>query len=194
MSMERGFPVVLSSPSGGGKSTVAHALIERLSYVKRSRSMTTRAMRAGEKAGVDYDFVSREEFDRVRRAGGFIEWAEVHGNEYGTPKSFLEEECNRGNLPLLVIDVQGGLNVRKVCPDALLVFLMPPSIEEVEKRLKNRGTEHENDAKIRLMNAPGEIAVAPEYDYIVVNAELDKAIDQLRDIIETERRKRAHKV
>ena len=153
--------------------------------------MTTRPIRNGEKSGEDYDFVSREVFDQVRRDGGFIEWAQVHGNEYGTPKSFMEEECARGNLPLLVIDVQGGLNVRKACPDALLVFLMPPSLEEVEKRLKNRGTEAEKEADIRLKNAPGEIAVAPEYDYIVVNAELDKAIDQLRDIIETERKKRA---
>ena len=170
---------------------MANALVARLPYLKRSRSATTRPIRPGEKAGVDYDFVSREEFSRVRDAGGFIEWATVHGNEYGTPRSFLDGECRKGNLPLLVIDVQGALNVRKACPDALLVFLMPPSLEEVEKRLKNRGTEREKDAEVRLRNAPGEIAVAPEYDYIVVNAELDKAIDQLRDIIEKERNKRA---
>lgn len=183
--------MVLSSPSGGGKSTVAQALVEKIPYLKRSRSLTTRPRRAGEKDGVDYDFVSRDEFSRVRDAGGFIEWAEVHGNEYGTPKAFLEEECSAGNLPLLVIDVQGGLKVRSARPDALLVFLMPPSIDEAERRLKNRGTEAEKDAQLRIRNAVGEIAVAPKYDYIVVNAELDKAIDHVRDIIETERRKRA---
>ena len=170
---------------------MAKALVERLPCIKRSRSMTTRPIRKGEQDGVDYDFVSREEFTRIRDSGGFIEWAEVHGNLYGTPRLFVDTVCAVGNLPLLVIDVQGGLAVRASCPDSLLVFLMPPSIEEVEKRLINRGTEAEKDAKLRIMNAPGEIAKAKEYDYIVVNAELDKAIDHVRDIIEKERQKRA---
>lgn len=191
MSVKRGFPVVLSSPSGGGKSTVAAALVKQLPFLRRSRSTTTRPIRAGEVAGVDYDFVSPQEFSRIRDGGGFIEWAQVHGKEYGTPRSFVDSICESGDLPLLVIDVQGGLSVRKTCPDALLVFLMPPSIEEVENRLKKRGTEAENEAELRIRNAPGEIAEAPKYDYIVVNAELDKAIEQVRDIIETERRKRA---
>ena len=191
MSGARGFPVILSSPSGGGKSTVASALLAKLPFLSRSRSCTTRAMRAGEKAGVDYDFITKEEFARIRDSGGFLEWAAVHGNEYGTPRAFIEEECRAGRLPLQVIDVQGGLQVREARPDALLLFLMPPSLEEVEKRLKNRATERKEDAKLRMRNAPGEIAAAREYDYIIVNDNLDHAILQACDIIEKERKKRA---
>src|SRR5687767_7223695 len=123
----RGFPIVLSSPSGGGKTTIAEAAMKELPWLTRSRSVTTRA---AERNGVEYDFVSPAEFDRLVAADAFVEWAHVHENRYGTTRAFVESACREGRCPLLIIDVQGGRSIRKALPEALLIFLMPPSMAD----------------------------------------------------------------
>ncbi len=162
-----------------------------LPYLVKSRSVTTRAPRGDERNGVEYDFVSNEEFDRMIAAGGFIEWAKVHDNRYGTARAFVESACAAGRCPMLIIDVQGGRSVRQALPDAMLVFLMPPSMADIERRLRGRATESEAALAVRLGNARGEIAASPEYDYTVVSDALDLAIRQTRDLIEFERASRS---
>ena len=178
-----GFPVVLSAPSGGGKSTIAARLVAALPFLRRSRSVTTRPPRAGEAAGVDYDFVSPDEFARRRAAGAFAEWAEVHGHAYGTEKAFMDAEGAAGRCPLLVIDVQGGRAIKAYDPGALLLFLMPHSLTELEARLRARSTESAEAVERRLRNARKEIAEAHAYDYIVINDRLDDACEQARGLI-----------
>lgn len=187
----RGFPIVLSSPSGGGKTTIGEAVMKELPYLVRSRSTTTRAIRGSEVDGVDYDFVSPEQFDRLVAADAMVEWAHVHGNRYGTSRAFVESACAAGKCPLLIIDVQGGRSLRRAVPESLLIFLMPPSMAEVEARLRGRGTESEAALEVRLRNARGEIAASPEYDYTVVSDGLDLAIRQTRDLIQFERVRRS---
>lgn len=182
----RGFPVVLSSPSGGGKTTIGEAVMKELPYLVRSRSTTTRAPRGSEVNGVDYDFVSPERFDSLVAESAMVEWAEVHGNRYGTSRAFVEATCAAGQCPLLIIDVQGGRSLRRAVPESLLIFLMPPSLAEVERRLRSRATESEAALEVRLRNAKGEIAASPEYDYTVVSDALGLAISQTRDLIQSE--------
>lgn len=179
--------MVLSAPSGGGKDTVAAALLRQLPELAKSRSTTTRAPRPGELDARAYEFISRGEFDRRREAGGFAEWAEVHANAYGTDKAFVHETCAEGKSPLLLIDVQGGMSMRAFEPRTLLIFLMPHSLEELERRLKARETETAQALETRLGNARREIAAALQYDYTIVNQELGLAIDQVRQVIQRER-------
>lgn len=178
-----GFPIVLSAPSGGGKSTVAGALVASLAYVRRSRSVTTRPPRPGETAGADYEHVTPEAFARMRESAAFAEWAEVHGHAYGTTRAFVDGECAAGRCPLLVIDVQGGLAMKRADARALLLFLMPHSLEVLEARLRERRTESPEALATRLRNARGEIAEAVKYDYIVVNESLDLSCRQAERVI-----------
>lgn len=173
---------MLSAPSGGGKNTVAAAVLESSRLLVRSRSVTTRPIRAGEQAGRDYEYVSRDAFETMKAGGEFAEWAFVHGHAYGTPKRFLEEACASGKCPLLVIDVQGGMEIKGHDPRAVLFFLMPHSLEEIERRLRERGTESEEQVEIRLRNAREEIRAASNYDYLVLNESVELAA---RQIIET---------
>ena len=176
---------VVSGPSGVGKGTLVALLRERLSCLGLTVSATTREPRPGEKDGVSYYFLDDAEFDRRVAAGEFLEWAWVHGHRYGTLRSEVERVLASGSSVVLEIDVQGGLSVRASMPDAVLVFVEPPSVEELERRLRGRGTEDESQIETRLQNARSEMDRAPEYDVRIVNDDLDRACSELEEVIHT---------
>ena len=174
--------VVLSGPSGSGKSTLAQRLLERPGLrLKVSVSATTRSPRPGEQPGRDYFFVTREQFERMR--GELLESAQVHGNDYGTPADPVRRAMAEGTCVLLVIDVQGGLQVRKRVPGALLIFVQPPSLETLEARLRARGTDDEPTIERRLTGARRELELAASYDVHVINDDLERAVDDLAAIL-----------
>jgi guanylate kinase len=186
----RGMMVVVSAPSGGGKSTILRAVMERMDGISYSISATSRPPRGGESDGKDYFFLSKEEFERRIEAGAFLEYAEVHGNYYGTPKEWIEKRLAQGNDVALDIDVQGGMQVKRICPrDTLLIFLMPPSPQVLEKRLRGRGTDPESQIAVRLANAACEMEHWKHYDYVVVNENLEAAVRTVENIIHAERRR-----
>jgi guanylate kinase len=175
--------IVLSAPSGGGKSTVIHALREMDASLVYSVSATTRPPRPEEREGVDYYFLSRESFlDRIQ-ADAFLEWAEVHGEMYGTLRSEIERALSRGKIILLDIDVQGGLAVKEKIPGAVLIFLYPPSLEVLGSRLRKRGTESEETLRIRLDAARQEMEVGKQYDFQVINRDLKETVLDVFTII-----------
>ena len=176
---------VVSGPSGVGKGTLVALLRERLSCLGLTVSATTRSPRPGEKDGVSYYFMDDAEFDRRVAAGEFLEWAWVHGHRYGTLRSEVERVLATGASVVLEIDVQGGLAVRAAMPEAVLVFVEPPSAEELERRLRGRGTEDEAQIEVRLANARAEMAHAPEYDVRLVNDDLERACAELQQVIQT---------
>ncbi len=174
--------IVLSGPSGSGKSTLANRLIA-LPHVrlKVSISATTRSPRPGESHGRDYFFVTKEQFERM--GDELLERAQVHGNDYGTPADPVRRAMAEGSCVLLVIDVQGGLQVRKRVPGALLIFIEPPSLEALETRLRARGTDDEPTIERRLTGARRELELAASYDVHVINDDLDRAVDELAAIL-----------
>jgi len=180
---KRGTLFVISSPSGGGKSTIISHLLEQEDNLYYSISATTREPRPGEKDGKDYHFFSKEEFKKKVRKNEFIEWAEVHNNFYGTLKSEIDDALKRGENVVLDIDVQGGESIKKIFPDSVLIFLMPPSLEELEVRLKNRGTESELSLKQRLNAAKYEIEHAGMYNYQIINDSVDDTVNKVKTII-----------
>ena len=173
--------VVVSGPSGAGKSTVTGRLLGQPGIRARpSVSATTRPPRPGEEHGVHYFFMPRPEFEAARDRGEFLEWAEVHGNLYGTPTGPIKESLARRECVLLVIDVQGGHSVRRQVPNALLVFIDAPSLEVLERRLRDRGTDDEPTIRRRLENARREIEVGHrDYDVVIPNHDLDTAVAEL---------------
>ncbi len=179
----RGLLVVFSGPSGVGKDTVLDALKRTYPRFRRCVTSTTRPRRSYEQDGVDYTFLSASDFHRQIEQGGFLEWAEVHGNLYGTPKQWVEDRLEEGVDVILKIDVQGGAAVRRVVPDALLVFVVPQSMEELERRLRARGSESEDEVNTRLVNARAELEQIPFYDYVVENDSVTEAAEELKAIL-----------
>jgi guanylate kinase len=176
-------PVVLSAPSGAGKTTIARALVEREEDFAFSVSATTRSKRGKEVHGVDYWFLSREDFGEMIGRGELVEWAEVHGDLYGTPLSSLAKAGEGGRHVILDIDVQGARQIREVVPEALLLFILPPSVDLLLSRLEGRGTEGEAAIRRRLMTALKELEAADAFDHFVVNDDLERAIGEVRRLI-----------
>ncbi len=182
-----GFLLVLSGPSGAGKGTLVDRLIALRPECVFSVSATTRVQRSNEQGGVQYEFVTREEFERRRSAGRFLEWAEVHGHLYATPARFVDENVKAGRVVVLDVDVQGGASVRRARPDAVSVFIYPPSIDALRQRLLKRNTDAPEVVERRLKNAPGELKQYREYDYLVMNDDLESAVGRLIAIVDAER-------
>jgi len=178
---------VVSSPSGGGKTTLAEATIVRVPGVTRSVTSTTRPPRPGEQEGRDYHFLSAAEFEAQRAQGEFLEWATVHGNRYATSRQGVARLRDQGLDVLLVIDCQGAASLRKQGVAASYIFILPPSLEELERRLRRRNSEDEATLRRRLAIAREEMAHYPLYDYVIVNDELGSATAQLQAIIIAER-------
>lgn len=173
---------VISGPAGVGKGTVVKRLIERRPDLALSVSATTRSPRPGEVDGVSYYFMTDPQFDDLIASGGFLEWANVHTHRYGTPRAQVEDKL-RGNSLILEIDPQGAFSVRRAMPDAVLVFIAPPSMEELRRRLVGRGTEDAADIERRMSDAQTEMAVRDRYDEVVVNNEIEDTVDRILAII-----------
>jgi guanylate kinase len=186
MTVPKGLPVVLSAPSGAGKSTIASRVIEENPNIVQSISCTTRSPRPKEKDGEHYHFVSDQEFKKRIKEGDFLEWAEVHGNYYGTPRSALEAQLNKGNDVILTIDVQGALSAKRFYPHGIYIFLIPPSWESLERRLSSRGSEDPKAIEIRQANARKELSYLSHYDYLVINDKLESAVHDVNAILRAE--------
>lgn len=180
------FPVIFAAPSGAGKTSIAHALAERRSDVEFSISATTRAPRVYETDGVDYHFRSESEFRKMIDDGALLEWAQVHGNFYGTPRRNLEDARDRGRFLILDIDVQGSRQVKDAVPEAVSIFVLPPSGAELARRLTSRGSEERAVRERRLRAARDEIRAASEFDYVIVNDSVDRAVDLVEAVLAAE--------
>jgi guanylate kinase len=183
----RGLLFVVSAPSGTGKTTVVEKLVTKVSDLALSRSYTSRAARSGEADGVDYNFITRARFEEMIEANAFLEWADVFGNYYGTCAADVEALLARGEDLVLVIDVQGARQVRRHRPDTVGIFVLPPSYEILERRLRGRSKDTEDAMQRRLRTARAEVAAFTEYDYVAINDELDACVDRLRSIVIAER-------
>jgi len=183
----KGCLLIVSGPSGAGKTSIAQPVLAALDRISMSISLTTRKPRAGETDGVDYHFITEEEFDRRTAAGEFAEWALVHGCRYGTSRATIDRAIEQGNDLLLDIDVQGAEQIKKAYPDAVSVFLLPPSREHLEGRLRGRGTDDESTVQRRLEAACREISSMAGYDYVIVNEYLPAAVEQFLTIVRAER-------
>lgn len=180
---------VISGPSGSGKGTLIKRLLEEQKGIASSVSATTRPPRTGEAEGKDYHFLSEKEFERKLSEGEFLEFARVHGCYYGTLNTEVEQKLNEGVDVILEIDPQGAFQVKEKKPDAILIFIKPPSVEDLEKRLRGRGTESEEVIRRRVNDAQNELKQESKYDYVIINKDKDKASKELLEIIESKRGK-----
>jgi guanylate kinase len=187
MSSSRGLLFVISAPSGTGKTTLVERLVQILPNLRLSRSYTSRPARAGERAGVDYHFISRADFETMIAGRAFLEWADVFGNLYGTAVDDVEHMLADGQDVVLVIDVQGARQVRQRGTDHTAVFVMPPSFQVLERRLRGRSADAEPAMRRRLETARAEVSSYREYDYVVVNDDLESTVVRLQEIIAAER-------
>ncbi|MCB1960208.1 MAG: guanylate kinase [Rhodocyclaceae bacterium] len=182
---------IVTAPSGAGKTTLVGGLLQRDPQVQLSVSYTTRPPRPGEQDGREYHFVDVARFQTLRDDGAFLEWAEVHGNYYASSRVWLREQTAAGRDILLEIDWQGAQQVRKVFPDAVGIFLLPPSMEELERRLRGRGTDSDEVISRRLLAARGEMRHVGEFDYVIINKQLDDALDDLAAVVRAARLRNA---
>lgn len=181
--IERPFPVVISGASGTGKTSVVEKLLSSDGRMVRAITATTRPIRRGEEDGIDYHFMTEAQFAKKIAAGYFAESATVHGQSYGVPKVSISEGLNKGKWVVMNVDVQGGLSIKEAFPSAILIFILPPSMEALTERLTGRGTDSEDEIVKRLKNAENEMLVAPKYDYVVVNDEVKDCTKRLLSII-----------
>lgn len=194
MEKEKGLLIVLSGPSGVGKGTVCAALRQRTKELIYSVSVTTRAPRKGEVDGVNYFFKTKQEFEQMIRNNELLEWAEYVNHYYGTPRAYVDEQINKGNHVILEIEVQGAMQVKKKYPQGIFIFLTPPSMEELKNRIISRGTETDDSIKNRLQAAQAEIELMEQYDYIVVNDQVEKACERIMAILTAEQCKQERKI
>ncbi len=190
MTNKKGLLFVVSAPAGCGKDTILEQLFKKTSNAVYSVSATTRAPRPGEVDGVHYYFLTRERFREMIDNGEVLEYTEYCGNYYGTPKKGVEELLKQGRDVILKIETEGAMNIKRLYPEACLVFILPPSMEVLKTRLKNRGTETEETIERRTKQAYNELSAAADYDYFVVNDELSEAVDDLSAIIRAEKLRR----
>ncbi|WP_096269940.1 guanylate kinase [Paucisalibacillus globulus] len=187
---EKGILFILSGPSGVGKGTVRKELFERKTELRYSISMTTREIRPGEVDGVDYFYKTNEEFEKLIAEGKLLEYAKFVNNYYGTPKDYVVETLDKGHDVFLEIEVQGAMQVKENFPEGVFIFLFPPSLDELKNRIVNRGTEKEDVILNRLKEARNEIEMMDSYDYVVVNDDVEKAVEKVQSIIQAEHCKR----
>jgi guanylate kinase len=180
---------VVAAPSGAGKSSLVKALLELDSRVQPSVSHTTRPPRGQEKHGREYFFVPAEEFDTMVLAGAFVEWAHVHGQRYGTSRKAIEERIAQGADVILEIDFQGALQIKRIFANAVLIFILPPSWEELRSRLERRGEDSPEVIELRLKNAASEMAQAREFDFVIINELFERALFDLKAIVHAQRLK-----
>lgn len=185
--MSKGFLLVISGPSGSGKGTVSNELLNRNEDVVFSVSATTRKPRVNEKDGLNYIFLEEERFKSMVENNQFLEHAFVHNNYYGTPSEFVMEQIDKGEIVLLEIDVQGALQIKKNYKEAVFIFLLPPTMDELKNRIIKRGTESEEDINTRFENAFVELDFVGEYDYFVVNEKVSEAVSNIETIIKAEK-------
>lgn len=184
-----GLLFVVSAPSGAGKHTILSNVRRNDPSIEYSVSVTTRKPRENEAEGIDYFFVERAEFERMIAAGELIEWAEVHGNLYGTPRRQLTELLATGKDFILELDVQGKRNIDASGMDAISIFIMPPDMQELERRLRARGTEISEAITVRLQNAEEEVSAQSEYDYVIINYDVEQAVREFETIVQEERKR-----
>jgi len=183
--------IVVAAPSGAGKSSLVKALLELDSHVHLSISHTTRAPRGQEKHGRDYYFASQSEFDAMVEGNAFVEWAHVHGNRYGTSKKAIEERIAQGSDVILEIDFQGALQIKQAFANAILVFILPPSWDELRSRLERRGEDSPDVIEVRLKNAAAEMAQVSKFDFVIINELFERALFDLKAVVHAQRLKYA---